>query len=149
VSKVVPIAPAMPSDAVRRAKLDEYGEITRRLALCEPDEERAAVLKAEIQSWHESAPADEPIVDRGERWEIQMSPRRNERSITDKRKAFNLLKKSLGLDGVIAVIDIGLGVLDKHIPKSAQKAFVTEERSGCRTLKPVAIHPVADLPRAA
>jgi hypothetical protein len=148
MAKVVPIRSGTPEDAIRRAKLDEFGEIKRRLALSEPDEQRLETLKAEIESWFEDSPPELPIVVRGDRWEVQLSPRRNERTIVDQRKLFNILRKTLGLDGVIATFNLPLGAIDKHVPKSAQAGLVTEERSGYRTLKPVAIAP-AEMPKAA
>lgn len=127
--------------------LDTYGEVTRRLALVAPDEALEKALKEKIQSWYKDAPGELPQTERGFIYEIQMSARRNERTITDKRKVYQLLKKSLGLDGLIAVLEIGLSVIDKHIPKSAQHAFIAEERSGYRTMTVVALDPA--LPKAA
>jgi hypothetical protein len=43
----------------------------------------------------------------------------------------------------LAVIEIPLGLIDKHVPKSIQGNFVHEERSGYRTLDVVALQPAA------
>jgi len=126
--------------AARQQKIDEYGEVKRRLALAEPDEQRAKALKDTIEAWHEDDAGDLPVVERGLLYEIQLSPRRNERTVTDKKKAFAVLRKGLGLDGLIALLDIPFSTLDKNVPKSAQHAFVAEERSGYRTLTVVALH---------
>jgi hypothetical protein len=145
-SKVVSIRPAAqpPDEATRKQKLDRYGEIIRILKLTAPLEDEKSVLSAEIQGWHKDDAGDVPVIDRGHLYEIQLSPRRNERTIFSKLKAWNALKKALGLHGLIALINIPMGeVLDKHIPKSAQKAFVSEERSGYRTLTVVALHPAS------
>jgi hypothetical protein len=122
-------------------KVDRYGELQRRKKLNEPDEDEAAVLKAEIESWHKDSPADKGPTEKGELYQIQLSPKRNQRTFKDKRKAFNVLMRTLGRDGLIAVIEIPFGVLDKSVPASAQAAFMTEERSGYRTLTVVALQP--------
>jgi len=124
----------------RRAKIDQYGEVTRRLALAEPDGALEAALKEEIQGWHKDGAGDQPASERGFVYEIQLSARQNKRTIVDRRKAFNILKRRLGIDGLIAALEIPLGILDKSVSKSEQEAFVTEEHSGHRTLKVVALH---------
>jgi hypothetical protein len=142
--KVQPIRPSIDAATrlERMAKIDEYGEIKRRLQLAEPDEQRAKALKDEIEGWHKDGPGDVPITERGAAYEVQLSPRRNERTIVDKRKAFDRLKKALGMDGLIAILDIPLTAgVDKVVPKSEQKAFIAEERSGYRTLTVVALAP--------
>jgi hypothetical protein len=151
MATVTPIRLASAETALRIKTIDEYGEVKRRLALSEPDEQRAKALKDTIEGWHKGDAGDVPVVERGALYEIQLSPRRNERTVTDKKKCFNALKKTLGLDGLIALFDIGLGVLDKNVPKSAQHAFVTEERSGYRTLTVVPLHAATapELPEAA
>jgi hypothetical protein len=151
MATVTPIRPTSAETALRIKTIDEYGEVKRRLALAEPDEQRAKVLREQIESWHKDDANDQPVVERGLVYEIQLSPRRNERTVTDKKKAFNVLKKALGLEGLIALLDVPFGIFDKNIPKSAQHAFVTEERSGYRTLTVVPLHAatVPDLDEAA
>lgn len=142
-AKVIPIRPPSPEDQRRKAVIDEYGEVTRRLELCEPDQERAKLLKAEIESWDTDRGATEVITHDGHAWQVQFSARRNERTVINKPKAFALLKKALGLDGVIAMLDMPLGVLDKHIPESQRTGLVHQERAGYRTCKLVALNPVS------
>jgi hypothetical protein len=141
--KVAPLRTPAESTLVRRAKIDLYGEVKRRLALSEPDEALAKVLKEDIESWHRNEDGDAPIVERGNLYELQLSPMRKERTLLDPRKAFNFLKRSLGLDGALAAITIPLAALDKVVPKSEQALFVAEERSGYRNINVVAIGPVA------
>jgi hypothetical protein len=125
------------------AEVDEYGELARRLALCDPDQARLRVLSAKIQMRHEHDQGDEPVVERGQVYEVQMTPRRHERTIYNKKKAFEALRAALGLDGLIAILDIPVTAIDKVIPRSRQKAFVHEERSGYRILTVVALSPAA------
>ena len=151
MATVIPIRPTSAETALRIKTIDEYGEVKLRLALSEPDEARAKVLKEAIESWHKDGAGDVAVTERGALYEIQLSPRRNERTVTDRKKAFNVLKKAVGLEGLIALLDVPFGILDKNIPKSAQHAFVTEERSGYRTLTVVPLHAAVapELPEAA
>ena len=140
VTYIRPATPVEAALAERRVKtIDRYGELDRRAQLHAPDEAEAKVLSAEIQSWHKDSAASKGPTENGEDYQIQLSPKRNERTLRDKRRAFNVLMRALGRDGLIAVIEIPMGVLDKTIPKSAQKAFMSEERSGYRTLTVVAL----------
>lgn len=144
--KVTPIRPTSEEMAARRTKMDDLGEVRRRLALAEPDIELEKLLSKEIQSWFQDSAGDRPESARGNLYEIQLTARRNERTVLDKKKAFNCLKKALGLDGLIAVLDIPLGVLDKNLPESVRSAFIHQEHSGYRTLTAVPIHAAAPEP---
>lgn len=139
-NKVQPIQPPAEGVLIWRAKIDLYGEVTRRLALAEPDAALAASLKDEIQERHKDGAGDQPATERGNVYEIQLSARQKKRTIVDRRKAFNLLKRRLGIDGLIAALEIPLGILDKTVSKSEQDTFVSEERSGHRTLTVVALN---------
>jgi len=142
------IRPATPEEAARAEyrsnQVDAYGEVKRRLDLCKPDQDLAGVLKDEIEGWHEDKPGDKGQVEVGRLYLIQLSPKCNQRTVTDKKKAFHVLKKAVGIDALIALIQIPFGAaIDANIPKSKQKLFVVEERSGYRTLSVVALHQAA------
>lgn len=145
MATVTPISPPTPEATVRRMKVDRYGELDRLAKLHVPDKDEQELLKEEIQSWHKDAPGDMPAFECGDAYRVNMTARRNERTITDPRKAYNYLKKELGIDGLIAVLTIALSVVDKNVPKSAQHAFITEERSGYRTFSVVQLNPAFEL----
>ncbi len=148
MGQVIEITPAQR--ATRRAKIDIYGELDRKLELVEPEREQHKLLGKEIQSWYKNEDGAMPQVANGNDYRIQLSARRNERVITDKKKAVAALKRALGsLDAVIAVLDIPLGLIDKHVPESEQATFIHEEHSGYRTLEAVALHPPAGIRKAA
>jgi hypothetical protein len=134
ISTAIDLARAAEVDVYRAAKVDEYGEVRRRLALCAPDEALAKALKDEIEGWHADDPGELTGIERGTQYELQFSARRMERTVFDKQKAFAKLRRALGLEGLIAILDIPFGAgIDKVVPKSEQGAFVSEERSGYRT----------------
>ena len=143
-NKVQQIRPTTPEAEMVKALIDDYGEACRRKALAQPDLDLAKDLKEKIELLAADRAADLPFTIAGHRYQLQFSARRRERTLTDKRKAFNALKKALGMDGLIAVIDIPFGAaIDKHIPESLRKTFVTEEKSGYRTVDVVALAPAA------
>jgi hypothetical protein len=141
MAKIIPIQRA--TEASIAALVDELGEVDRRLTLAEPDRQRRDVLKHELLQRFTANSADEPVTARGSLYEVQLSPKRNERTITDKKKAWAALKKALSLDGLVAALDLPLSLVDRHVPKTEQKLFIREERSGYRTLDVVAIRKAA------
>ena len=142
-AKITPFPkPSIPPIEVRQAKADRYGELRRRLQLIEPDKEEADALKKEMESWYQGGQGDTPEVVTGNFWAIQMSARRHERTIKNKWRLFNRLRQALGLRGVIGMISIPLGEVDKVIPKSERDSFFDEERSGWRLFNVVPLHPI-------
>jgi len=129
--------------------IDELGEIDRQLQLTKPLEARYKVLKEKLDLHFSDFDAEKPCTGRGNEYEVQLSPKRNERTVVDKKKIFGLLKKALTMDGLIALLEIPFGAaIDKYVPKSAQAGLIHEERSGYRTFTIVALKPVAP-PKAA
>jgi hypothetical protein len=142
--KVIPIRAALSLAAM----IDRYGELKRQVDLVAPAEQEMKVLKELIEADCGGA-AELPIVERGQVYEIQMSPKRSERTLTNKKKVFAMLKKTLGMDGVIALLDIPFtAAVDKYIPVSQQAGLVNKELSGYRTFTVVAIA-AAEPPAAA
>lgn len=101
--------------------------------------DRHKVLKDKLEARLKDTPGDKPVTLRGTQYELQYGTRRNERTITNKRKLFALLKERLGLAGVLALVDIPLAAVDKHVTTTEQKALVVEERTGWRKLDVVAL----------
>jgi hypothetical protein len=142
-AKVAPFAEKpLPAPEVRQGKADRYGELKRQLQLIDPIQQEADSLKEEIESWHQGGAGDYPVIERGFLWELQLSARRRERTIRNKWKLFNRLRSALGIRGVIGMITIPLGEIDKVIPKSEREAFLQEERAGWRAFTVVPLHPI-------
>jgi hypothetical protein len=132
----------IPKDQALQAEIDEFGELQREIDLMSPKVERHSILKERLQKRLADAGAagDKPVIIAGHDYEVHGTAQRNERTFTNKRKAFNLLKARLGLDGVIALITLPLSEgIDKNTTADEQKQFLVENRSGSRTLKVVAL----------
>jgi hypothetical protein len=143
----------MPSPALAIAKktaptlqetIDRYGDLDLKVQLFAPIKEEHELLKKEIELSLADKPGDLPAVVESSRYQIQLTARRKERTLIDKRKLFARLKKQLGLDGFLALVTIPLGEgVDRNIPQSEHKLFVAEERTGSRTLSVVPQRPPA------
>src|SRR5579872_4292051 len=143
-----PALQIVPKDPTLEQEIDELGEIQRQLALAAPLVDREKVLKDKLVARLAAAPADKPVVLRGKLYELQYGTKRSERTITNPRLAFAALKKVLGA-GILAVVDIPLGIIDKHVPESERSKFITKELSGWRKLDVVPLTPAQSLPPAA
>ncbi len=127
-------------------KIDRYGDLDLQIQLFAPLQEEHDLLKREIEESASGDNAERPAVKEGSRWQAQFTAKPNERTIVDRRKLFARLRKQLGLDGVLALINIPLAEgVDKHIPESDRSNYVVTARTGTRRLKLVPKSP----PRAA
>jgi hypothetical protein len=145
----------MPPTAIKApvafsaADADELGELQRQIDLLDPVIARYKVLTERADDAAKASPKDEPVVYRGAYWELQLGPRRNERTVTEKWKAFVYLRKLLTYEGLVAVLDIPLGLIDKNVPDSISRPWIVKEQSGYRSRKLVALAPLAaELPVA-
>lgn len=136
----------MPDTAVAilKAKIDEFGDLDLKIQQLAPDIARHAVLKTELAEVAKAMDADRQCVAAGVRWTIWFTPRENRRRITNARKAFDAVKKVVGLEGLIALITIPFeAAIDKHVPEELHKLFLVQERVGPRTMKVVPNSPPA------
>lgn len=117
---------------------DAFGERDLKVQQFAPTAEEHDLYKKELQRRFEEAPADLPQVAKGKRYTIQLGVKRQEREITDQKKAFQAIRAAAGsLDGAVAVIKIELGVLDKFVSEVKQRLFVKREQVGYRIVKAV------------
>jgi len=125
-----------PAKLSREDKIDRFGDLDRALALIQPEH---TALKEELRSWLDAeTPAAELATARGKRWFVLFSPRKEQRTVTNKVKAFKLAQKTIGLNALIELLTIPLAeVVDKLIPKSEHGAILTKDRSGTRELRDV------------
>lgn len=113
--------------------IDEAGELKRRRQERKPEDARLAWLEEQIEERFVNLPAATPTVAQGHQYTLQISAREWKRTITAPMKLFLALRKQLGLEALVAVMKILLDTVDKFVPESKQKRFLTKERSGART----------------
>lgn len=148
-TKVLPLRATSEAILLARADIDLYGEVERRLTLCDPDVALLKVLKERIEARHEMDSGDDTIITTGNHYRIQMGAKANERTVVDKRGMWAAMKKALGLEDLIATLDVPLGLIDKTLTKSQQEGLIVKERSGSRKFTVVALDPVDQPKRAA
>lgn len=120
----------------REQTIDRFGLLDEEIQRFQPVLTEHKRLREEIEGWYASHPANQPATATGKQFTVQVDRRKKERTLTDPRKAFSLLQKALGsLDAVIAVINIPLTTaIDKYLPVSQHRQFLTTALTGSRTL---------------
>lgn len=99
---------------------------------------RHKALKYEIAGWFSDLPADQTFVAEGKLYTIQIGKKENRRTITNPARAFNLLKKTVGLVALLRSITIPLKAIDDHVPIEIHPSILTQERTGPRDIVAVA-----------
>jgi len=110
--------------------IDEFGELSRRIAEMKPVADRVSALKRKILSYYSSLPNDQPAIAEGSRYTVQISPRAVVRSISSMSQVFKLL----GVRRFLAACRFPLSEFDRLI---GDKSLLREERTGERTLRAV------------
>ena len=128
---------ALPADVEQRRMIDEYGELDRRMQLRASDVARYETLKRAIKSWFDGAPPDADGTVEGEVYLLHLSARERERRVRDMRE----LLEVIGLDTLLELATVGLGVLEDRIGKTRVEALAVEARTGSRRIKAVPKHP--------
>lgn len=131
-----------------RASLDRFGFLDALYREAKPWLDEREALKKAIQAEHENTPGDQPIRCAGSLYYVDLTMRENQRSVTDKPKAFAALRKALGLEKLAEALSYTLKVLDEHVPSQKQAPFVSSARTGPRTVTAALIAPPAP-PKAA
>lgn len=124
--------------------IDRFGDLDLKVQLFAPTAEEHELLKKKIEAAVATKPGDLPAQVQGHRYELQLSARRNKRTITNVTKVFSLLRKRLGLAGLLSLITIPFGeAVDKHMTDAEKAGLIVEERTGSRSVKVVAKRPAA------
>jgi hypothetical protein len=146
--RAVPITP--PIQTVGRDQIiDEFGELDRRINEFRPVVARHKALKDEIAGWYSALAGDQTAVAEGKLYTIQIGRGENRRTITNVVRAFNLLKKAVGLETVLGLITIPLKVIDAHVSILDQRSIIKQERTGPRDIVAVAKAPIEAAKKAA
>lgn len=80
--------------------------------------------------------ADSPVLLRGKTGIVEYSARGNAREITDKQGVVGALKTKLGYDGLLEIVNINLGDVDKYLTPVESSKFI-DDVHGSRNLAAV------------
>lgn len=115
--------------------IDEYVEVRARCLAWEPnvnpDAARLEELEAMLLAWCEKHPAAKPLVLKGTKYMVPITKRKNVRTVINVANVF----KRIGEAAFLKVCTIGLGAIDKEIPKAERKQYVSEALTGNRTIQ--------------
>jgi hypothetical protein len=113
--------------------LDRCGYLQARYAAEKHWIDELTRVEKTIQEYCKDCPAEQPVHLEGKDYTVDLGIREYQQKITDKPKAFALLKKAMGLGALIEALSFTLKLLDAHVPKEKQ-TFVTKARTGPRDL---------------
>ncbi len=125
---------AKAEDVSRAAIVDEYGELDRKIQEFKPTTKRYEELKKTIQGWYADLPAEQSSVAEGKLYTVQVGARENRRKITNMLKVYRLI----GMQKFLELCSISLEAIEKVIAPSRLEGIISSERTGPRTLRPVA-----------
>jgi hypothetical protein len=136
-----------PIDSAAKARalvVDEYGELSQKMALWAPPmnpyAQRNAELQLQILSWYENEPAEKKFIAEGTRFKVPVKARRLKREVINIPK----LLKIWGMKKIAELWEPPLNVIEKEVPENKHSLYIKEERTGPRALgSPVLIHPEA------
>jgi hypothetical protein len=139
---VVAQVKAFPTTSTPRTveeKIDRWGDLEEWIAQHALLFEEHTSLTHELQGLSERYSPEKGLELHGKRWTAQFGARRSERTITNQKKAFALLRRFAGsLETAIGAITIPLGAaIDKFIPEELHGQFLRKELSGSRSIKAV------------
>ncbi len=131
-----------PAD--RAAIIDEFGDIAKLRADFAPTEKRHKQLSDEIKTWYEDSPADQDFVEKGTRYQLDISPCSNV-TLIDVKAA----KKKLGLAKFLKCVSITLKALAVFLTEPEIAELTSTEQTGYRSYKPtpmIALPPNPGIP---
>ena len=124
----------LASDEAQRALIDEYGELARKVLMHAATAARFELLKGQIKAWFDSAPCDADGDVDGVLYRIHVTARERERRVRSMSELYN----AIGLEKFLEVATVTIGALEDAIGKTRAAAFVVEEQTGSRRIKPIA-----------
>jgi hypothetical protein len=119
----------------RIAIVDEFGELSDRIARLTPTLQRHRLLRDEIESWYRHEAPDKDYIVGGLRYEVQVGPREFRRNVKDMPLLFGVLGKIKFL----SLCTFPLKALDEVTTMSDQVKLIAKERTGPRSIKSVTL----------
>ena len=120
----------------RKAVVDRIGELQEKMkfeaARLQPLIEERGKLQAEVLGWYEDYDPERSDAWEADRYLLKVTPRENEREITDRPKCYRLLRMTIA--EFLKVCTIPLKLVDKRIPEEKHGLFLVKKRTGPRDI---------------
>ena len=143
-------------DKARETAIDRFGEADRLYRLWKapvnPHAAELAAAKAAVMDLYADLPADQAAIDEGGRYQVEVSERHNQRTLTEDglAKAFYKMQRIRTVEGnkivrfnPFSVFSVTLEAIRKHLGEPFLDAIAPAERTGPRTYRVAARMPAA------
>jgi hypothetical protein len=127
----------LPTLQASTTDIDRYGYLDARYLEAKSWLDEREALKKTLQDLHKDAPAALPIRLEGDLYAVILGVRENQQTITNKPMAFAALRRVLGIAALTEALSYTLKLLDLHVPKDKQAAFISTARTGPRSIRSV------------
>lgn len=130
-----------PKEPTREEIIDELGRLDAEIAAdgIATKLTRIKTLRETVRAWSETEPAEKPLLYEGKAYSVTLTPRENQRSI----RSLQAVYKALGIAKFIVACSLTLKALEEAVGKENIGKYVTEERTGSRTVATFARKPAA------
>jgi hypothetical protein len=122
------------SPSERANLIDEFGDVCRRRADFAPIEKRHGQLAAEIKTWYEEEDPEKVFVEKGARYQLDVSVRANVTAINNRA-----VYRILGIAKFLEACSLTLTALRKYMTTPEVDAVSSQERTGSRSYTAVPI----------
>ncbi len=118
-----PPAPEIPASLI-----DEFGDLQKLRDEFAPTEALYQKRYKELKDLLAAAPPEATFVESGERWTLDISARRFERTVDVKR-----VRKRLGVELFLRVCSVSMKALESYLLKPEIEALTSSAQTGSRT----------------
>jgi hypothetical protein len=137
-AETVPEPISLPHAPTLADLADEFGEVDRQIHLMKPVVARHKQLRERILGFHSHLAGDQVAEVQGRLYVIRIGAAERQRTVTNPKRAFNVLKKIMGLDALYEALTIPLKLVDRYVPIAEHRHFLKQERTGPRDVTSVA-----------
>jgi hypothetical protein len=129
---ILPVGPPSASD--RAQTVDEFGRLSLQLESVKALQLRHEQLRQRIADWYQDSDPEQTFSVDGAQFSVQVGPKASKRSVSD----MDLIFDRLGAAKFLSVVSLSFERLDTLMLPADQADCVTVERTGPRTIRPVA-----------
>ncbi len=123
------------ADVYRRDLADRFGAVDAEVQRFKPTAKAHEACRHEIQALYETAAAGDGFKLLGQKYEVQIGPRDNERKVSSMAKLMKALTQAVFL----LHCSFPMKIIDALLPGEKQKDLVATARTGSRPVKAVAL----------
>jgi hypothetical protein len=116
--------------AMRRAIVDEYGDLVMKMRPFKPDAARLLDLAKAIRAWYADEDATLAFTARGDHYDVLLGAKGNETRIEDMQAVYD----AMGHADFIRACSMTMGALEKNVVYGRFVSLTVKEQTGSRSL---------------